>query len=77
VRSEVGLRPSDEKNRTIARKAPGQILRGKCSGQFRVIHGGGWFDDAASVRATRRYIVAVGPTDRTPDIGFRLAMILP
>jgi hypothetical protein len=53
------------------------MLLGKCSGQFRVIHGGGWFDDAASVRATRRYIGAVLPTHRTPNLGFRLAMTLP
>ncbi|HYP29965.1 MAG TPA: hypothetical protein VE262_24870 [Blastocatellia bacterium] len=51
-----------DKNRTIARKALGQMLLGKCSGQF---------------RATRSYIGAVGPTDRTPSLGFRLAMTLP
>jgi len=42
---------------------------GAPSGEFKVLRGGGWFDDATLIRASYRSRIEVG--DRDYNIGFR------
>ena len=45
--------------------------KGASSGEFKVLHGGGWFDDAALIRASYRSRIEV--EDRDYNVGFRCA----
>ena len=44
---------------------------GPSSGSYRVLRGGGWYDDANVCRSS--YRLYVGPDDRFTDVGFRVA----
>ena len=55
-------------------QSPSVDPRGPSSGSYRVIRGGGWFDNARSSRSANRNWFA--PAHRLDDLGFRLVRTL-